>query len=434
MNKENLMKKLGKKCLPYLLASSMAFGTLFNYRCADKFVDPNAEKPVARLIAEPTEGDAPLKVNFDGSRSYARAPKSYLEKYLWDFDGDGNTDLTTLYSRIDHVYEKGGNYAVGLIVVDNEGRKSNKALENIVVNEKIISLGQIAFRGSPDYSQDIYLGEIIQRIKDNKIELRNVNRLTTHPEADWEPAWSPDGSQIAFTTNHEDVDGDGYRDISVYIMNADGRDPRRLTPNIQLAKSPYWCANNKIIFTYVDSGFMGVASINPDGTGYVPLFSELGGPETPWAYPSCSPDGSKIAFGTNQDGNWEIYTMNANGSELERLTNHPAIDVQPVFLPDGSGIIFTSDKANPSQTPFDLWLMDLNGSNLIRLTYDLGTEIEPEISPDGKYILFTHFSKVTDRPQLYLTELINADNINKWVQLTTEGGNNYPAWRPKKED
>lgn len=427
MAKENLVKRIGKKFIPYLMVGALAFG----YKCADNFVEPEPKKPVAMFIANPTEGDAPLEVNFDGSLSYARAPKSYLEKYLWDFDGDGNTDLTTSGASgawTKYIYEKAGEYDASLVVVDNQGQKSNKAklLEKIVVNENIVSLGQIAFfnqnRDNPyRYEDDIYSGDIVVRVKDDNIELRNIERLTTDPEYDSEPAWSPDGNEIVFTSNR---DGN----LRLYIMNADGSNPRRLTPNIELAKSPCWCADNKIVFTFVDYGTMGVASINPDGIDYIELFLEPGGPATPWASPSCSPDGSKIAFATIREGNWEIYTMNAgDGSNLENITNNLAVDLKPAWSPDGNEILFSSDRSGST----DIYIMNTDGNNIRRITDNPGIEGEPKFSPDGLYILFTHDDIGFFNPQIYL---MNSDGIGEWTQLTFDGANRFPAWKPKIED
>jgi len=88
MKKDNLVKRFGKKFLPYVLAGSLSLSSLLNYRCSvTEPTDP--QKPVAVLSAQPKEGYVPLSVNFDGSQSYAK--QGYIEKYLWDF-GDGKTD------------------------------------------------------------------------------------------------------------------------------------------------------------------------------------------------------------------------------------------------------------------------------------------------------------------------------------------------------
>jgi PKD repeat protein len=429
MTKENLMKKLGKKCLPYFMAGALAFGTLFNYRCADKdnFVKPILENPVAMLVAEPKEGDAPLKVNFDGSRSYARAPKSYLEKYLWDFDGDGSTDLTTSGvsgAWVDHVYEKAGSYDASLIVVDNGGRKSNKALENIVVNEKIVSLGQIAFWSNRDvpeggYNEEIYSGEIIYRVKDDKIELTNIKRLTTDPGQDLEPAWSPDGKEILFTSTRTGK-------ITVWKMDADGKNQNPISSNfVERAYNADWGSNGKIIFRYIDSGFAGIGTIDPDENLFTPIYSEPISGHIP-GWPKWSPDCSKIAFQKYINGNWEIFLMNADGSGLENLTNDFAVDQLPDWSADGNYIIFISDR----EGNLDIYKMNSNGNNVRTLTTDPGHEVDPSYSPDGNKIIFAHDLVTFFNPQLYL---MNSDGSN-WVQLTKEGANRYPAWRPKKED
>jgi len=435
MKRENLVKWLGKKFLPYLLTGSLAFSTLFSYRCANEFVEPEPEKPVAMLIAQPTEGYAPLEVSFDGSLSYARGPKSHLEKYLWDFEGDGETDETTSGTSgawVNYVYEEGGEYDASLVVVDNQGQRSNKALEKIVVNDDLVSLGQIAFwsnRDVPgeDYNEEIYSGNIVLRVKDNNIKLVDIKRLTTDPGQDLEPAWSPDGKEILFTSHRN-------KGTAVWRMNADGSNQRDITSNIiESSRNADWGSNGNIVVSYRDSGFAGIGIINPDENSFIPIYPALEGNRSGW--PKYSPDCSEIVFQKYINANWEIYMMNSDGSNLRNLTNNPAIDNQPVFLPD-KRILFWSDRANPYQAPIeaDLYLMNSDGSNIIRLTNALGGELDPRISQNGKYLLFTSFRHMEDPFQLYLTELINADDISKWIQLTIEGQNRYPTWRPKIED
>lgn len=61
--------------------------------------------------------------------------------------------------------------------------------------------------------------------------------------------------------------------------------------------------------------------------------------------PAVSPDGKRIAFASNSDSNWEIYLMNSDGSDLTRITRNPASDIWPHWLPDGSGIVFASERS-----------------------------------------------------------------------------------------
>jgi hypothetical protein len=91
-------------------------------------------------------------------------------------------------------------------------------------------------------------------------------------------------------------------------------------------------------------------------------------------FPSFSPDGSKIVFSSNRDGNFEIYLMNADGSNQVRLTNNPALDSEPSFSPDGSKIAFESTRDGN----FEIYVMNSDGSCPTRLTF---TEPFGESSP-----------------------------------------------------
>jgi Tol biopolymer transport system component len=80
--------------------------------------------------------------------------------------------------------------------------------------------------------------------------------------------------------------------------------------------------------------------------------------------PAWSPDGTKIAFASDRDGNPEIYVMNADGSDATRLTNDPGHDWNPAWAPDGSRIAFESDRDGAVA----VYTMELDGSNPVRLT------------------------------------------------------------------
>lgn len=103
--------------------------------------------------------------------------------------------------------------------------------------------------------------------------------------------------------------------------------------------------------------------------------------------PKWSPDGSKILFISDRDGNFEIYTMNADGSGQTRITNNPAADGFPAWSHDGTKIAFVrGDLRNPST--FEIFVMNANGSNQIRLTNDSAIDGVPSWSPDSTKIVF----------------------------------------------
>jgi len=89
--------------------------------------------------------------------------------------------------------------------------------------------------------------------------------------------------------------------------------------------------------------------------------------------PAWSPDGSKIAFVSDRDGNKEIYVMDANGSGQQRLTYNSCDDIEPDWSPDGSKIVFSSNNSGN----YDVWIMDVDGNNPARLTWEGYDEMAP---------------------------------------------------------
>lgn len=102
------------------------------------------------------------------------------------------------------------------------------------------------------------------------------------------------------------------------------------------------------------------------------------------SYPMPSPDGSKIVFQSNRTGDWEIYTINEDGSNLQQLTHSKGFDGGPVWSPDGEKIVFPSDRDNDPE----IYIMDADGSNQKRLTKTLGDDSHPHWFPDGTKIIF----------------------------------------------
>jgi Tol biopolymer transport system component len=149
-------------------------------------------------------------------------------------------------------------------------------------------------------------------------------RLTDNPTDDFAPAWSPDGSQIAFVSDRDRKAGI----YDIYIMQADGSGVRRLTADTAIDYSPAWSPDGKMIaFRSHHDGPADIYLIGVDGAG---LHDLTNNPADDWA-PQWSPDGTLIAFQTNRDGDWEIYTIHPDGSNSVNLTNDPAADDQLPF-------------------------------------------------------------------------------------------------------
>jgi Tol biopolymer transport system component/putative hemolysin len=183
---------------------------------------------------------------------------------------------------------------------------------------------QIAFTTRRDGNNEIYLMPAPAVGKTPPAAASTWVRLTDNPADDFAPAWSPDGSQIAFVSDRDQKQGI----YDVYIMKADGSSVRRLTSDTAIDYSPAWSPDGKrIAFRSHHDGPADIYVISVDGSGMQNLTND---PSDDWA-PSWSPDGTLIAFQTNRDGDWDIYSMRADGSQQSNLTNDPVADDQLPF-------------------------------------------------------------------------------------------------------
>ena len=149
------------------------------------------------------------------------------------------------------------------------------------------------------------------------------------------------------------------------------------------------------------------------------------GPEptpTPWPTPDNT-SVSRIAFATNRDGNWEIYVMNADGSDPHNVTNNPAIDSHPSWSPNGSKIAFQSERDGN----LEIYAMNSDGSEQVRLTNDRGTDHSPAWSPDGTKIAF-----ISDRRGRHSVWTMNAEDGSELEDITGSYFNSrWPTWHPR---
>lgn len=180
-----------------------------------------------------------------------------------------------------------------------------------------------------------------------------VNLTNTPIANEVEPAWSPDGTVIAFRAGGPTAD--------VWVMGADGSNPTNLTTSAAFDTAPAWSPDGSKLAIQSNRITMDneIWVMERDGSNAVNLTQTPGNDDQP----AWSPNGTKIAFQSERDGNAEVYVMNPDGSSQVNLTQNAASDGAPQWSPDGR-IIFTSDRTGDNE----VFVMNPDGSGLANLT------------------------------------------------------------------
>ncbi len=297
------------------------------------------------------ESDGSNQTRLTNNPGYDISPK-------WSPDGTKIAFLRSNVFQYDDIY-----------VMNADGSNQTRLTNNLVIAEP------------PDWSPDgtrivFHLQSGVGNSFTNEISVVNADgtNLTqlTNSGSNSSPRWSPDGTRIVF----ERFVGST---VGIYVMNADGSNQTQLTNSGQ-NYFPRWSPDSsRITFhsTRDDPSNVEIYSMNADGsnqtrltnTGFV-------------ASPEWSPDGTRIVFRSLRDNNVNIYVMNADGTSQTRLTNYTDEDydvVSPIFSPDGMRIMFHYGLSFAGELgTSEIYVMNADGSNLVRLTNTNGFEAEPD--------------------------------------------------------
>jgi hypothetical protein len=178
--------------------------------------------------------------------------------------------------------------------------------------------------------------------------------------------------------------------------------------------------NGKIAFTSTRDGNYEIYVMNADGTEQTRLTNNNANDYDPF----YSPDGKKILFWTNRDGNYEIYVMNSDGTQQTRLTNNNYSDEQPSWSPDGKKIAFPSNRDGN----LEIYVMNADGTGQTRLTYNNAADEQPRWSPDGSMIAFN-----TDRDGNMEIYVMNSDGTDQTRITYSDGRDEDPDWSPDRK-
>ena len=251
--------------------------------------------------------------------------------------------------------------------------------------------------------------------------------------------WSPDGTKLAFDSNRVDSDG-RKRVVQIYVMNADGSGQTQLTRSPGFHGTPGWSPDGASIAIDSDwgvdsmNGIWVIPAFDPDGVTAlearrvttVPANAEFD------SEPQFSPDGQMIVFtrfrSTTESA---IHVMNADGSNVRRVTPWALNASDPDFSPDGERITFDSGDGGEPGSVGDIYVANVDGSAREKLTdskplrengpFKLANN--PVFSPSGTRIMYTQF--FDDRNEL---RVFDVDGSNRETVHSSRGFPNKADW------
>jgi TolB protein len=255
-----------------------------------------------------------------------------------------------------------------------------------------------------------------------------ATNLTRSPSNELNPAVSPDGTEVVYTTRQ------GLAE-DIWVMSIDGGNQRQLTDNEHLDSWPAWSPDGRrIAFVSSRDSTSGLAILrtelfvmDADGAN-VEQVTNLGGNIT---HPSWSPDGQRIVFGLeNASGGvtakWVIYTVSIDGSDLVNLSETIASDGYlgkgqfPEYSPDGKEIVFIALHRGTS-----VRVMSAAGGGLRRLTNDDRREVHPSWAPDGESIVYA-----VAQGSSFDLFVMGADGRNSRAIIESRYQETVPDWSP----
>lgn len=286
--------------------------------------------------------------------------------------------------------------------------------------------GQIAFASDRSGTPQIWLVDF---------DGNNPVQITDRQDGACQPAWSPDGMQLAFVSPCE-KNQDRYLNSALYVINVDGTGERQLTDGIGGDYDPSWAPNSSIVFTSDRENFTSIYVIDPAAGGEpVALTRNSNNFQPDW-----SPDGKQIAFTSTRLGIPKIFTMPDLGEFAEG--GHQAKEFSrgseyaystPKYSPDGEALMFLKSINPPDKNV----LPELVGSKiadiglkefLVASAEKVGTIREADYSPDGNWIVFVRW------PGINYDIYIMTANGSDQRQVTQDPAVDFdPAWRPPLE-
>lgn len=343
-----------------------------------------------------------------------------------DFVPDAFLSAATQYELIvsGSVRDRDGEALGASVTVEFVTQELSAAIEPIAFSVSTVPPDNVI---QPD---DVESGQWIYVLEDSRIT-RLTNRFHSWDSC---PSWSPDGRKIAFSRG--DLNGPITR---VYVMQRDGSDLEQLAP-LDAAGCPAWSPDGSMLafpqlWPCADlrpncGDGQGIYVVNADGSNLRRVTDQTpSGSALTW-----SPDGREIAFGSqycdpgrncgdaydgmaaDEDLEYDIAIVNVDGSSLRRLA-HVGEDIWPAWSPDGTVIAFVGGEG--------IYAMKPDGTVVRKLSDGFG----PSWSPDGRMIAFSRVMPETGRGDIYV---MNADGSDVRRLTNSAEVELWPAWSPAR--
>ncbi len=235
-----------------------------------------------------------------------------------------------------------------------------------------------------------------------------------------------DGNKIIFASSHEspngnDNDAPGYQRetsnyswkftpyMNIYEANLDGSDLISLTTGASYcAECAYSYDGSKIVFASNRSGNMNVYTMNADGTNVQQITHTTHGYN---GGPFLSPDGTKILYRADYDKKdyLQIYCFHIATKHIQQLTNNGAVNWAPFWHPDGKVIAFTTSLHGHHQ--YEIYLLNIETNNTYRLTYNASFDGLPSFNKDGTQITWTSKRGPDQTCQIFVADFVMPKNV-----------------------